>query len=194
MRGQIQSTGAIMSDEGLKELYVEELKDIYNAENQLVKALPKLAKAAASNELRRGFDEHLEQTKGHVARIEQIFEMLDESPKGKKCAGMEGLVEEGSEVMKEGLEGAVLDAALIGAAQRVEHYEIAAYGTVIAFAQSLGESEHISLLEETLSEEKETDEKLTELAKQINKQAAGGRRIQPVVDEASGKKRTKRIA
>jgi ferritin-like metal-binding protein YciE len=194
MRGQIQSTGAIMSDEGLKELYVEELKDIYNAENQLVKALPKLAKAAASNELRRGFDEHLEQTKGHVARIEQIFEMLDESPKGKKCAGMEGLVEEGSEVMKEGLEGAVLDAALIGAAQRVEHYEIAAYGTVIAFAQTLGESEHVSLLEETLSEEKETDEKLTELAKQINKQAAGGRRIQPVVDEASGKKRTKRIA
>jgi ferritin-like metal-binding protein YciE len=194
MRVQIQSTGAIMSDEGLRELYVEELKDIYNAENQLVKALPKLAKAAASNELRRGFEEHLQQTKGHVARIEQIFEMLDESPKGKKCAGMEGLVEEGSEVMKEGLEGAVLDAALIGAAQRVEHYEIAAYGTVIAFAQTLGESDHISLLEETLSEEKETDEKLTELAKQINEQAVGGGRIQPVVDEASGKKRTKRIA
>jgi ferritin-like metal-binding protein YciE len=194
MRVQIQSTGAIMSDEGLKELYVEELKDIYNAENQLVKALPKLAKAAASNELRRGFEEHLEQTKGHVARIEQIFEMLDESPKGRKCSGMEGLVEEGSEIMKEGLEGAVLDAALIGAAQRVEHYEIAAYGTVIAFAQTLGESDHVSLLEETLSEEKETDEKLTGLAKQINEQAAGGGRIQPVVDEASGKKRTKRIA
>ncbi|MGA9800552.1 MAG: ferritin-like domain-containing protein [Terriglobales bacterium] len=194
MRVQIQTTGAIMSDEGLRELYVEELKDIYSAENQLVKALPKLAKAAASNELRRGFEEHLEQTKGHVARIEQIFESLDESPKGKKCAGMEGLVEEGSEVVKEGLEDAVLDAALIGAAQRVEHYEIAAYGTVIAFAQTLGESDHISLLEETLSEEKETDQKLTELAKQINEQAAGSGRIQPGVDETSGKKRTKRIA
>ena len=183
-----------MSDQGLKELYVEELKDIYNAENQLVKALPKLAKAAASDELRRGFEEHLEQTKGHVARIEQIFETLDESPKGKKCAGMEGLVEEGSEVMKEGLEGAVLDAALIGAAQRVEHYEIAAYGTVIAFAQTLGETDHASLLEETLSEEKKTDEQLTELAKQINEQAAGRGRIQPAVNEASGKKGTKRIA
>ena len=127
-----------MPDEGLKELYVDELKDIYNAENQLVKALPKLAKAADSDELRQGFEEHLEQTKEHVARLEQIFEMLEESPKGKKCAGMEGLVEEGSEVLKEGLEGAVLDAALIGAAQRVEHYEIAAYGTVIAFAQNPG--------------------------------------------------------
>jgi ferritin-like metal-binding protein YciE len=183
-----------MSDEGLKELYVEELKDIYNAENQLVKALPKLAKAAASGELRQGFEEHLEQTKGHVARLEQIFEMLDESPKGKKCAGMEGLVEEGSEIIKEDLEGAVLDAALIGAAQRVEHYEIAAYGTVIAFAQTLGEGDHTSLLEETLSEEKETDEKLTELAKQINQQAASVERIQPATDEALRKKRTKRIA
>ncbi len=183
-----------MSEEGLKELYVEELKDIYNAENQLVRALPKLAKAAASDELRQGFEEHLEQTKGHVARLEQIFEALEESPKGKKCAGMEGLVEEGSEVLKEGLEGAVLDAALIGAAQRVEHYEIAAYGTVIAFAQTLGESDQAALLEETLSEEKETDEKLTELAKQINEQAAGGERIQPAASETTGKKRTKRIA
>ena len=183
-----------MSEEGLKELYVEELKDIYNAENQLVKALPKLAKAAASDELRQGFEEHLEQTKEHVVRLEQIFEALEESPKGKKCAGMEGLVEEGSEVLKEGLEGAVLDAALIGAAQRVEHYEIAAYGTVIAFAQTLGESDQAALLEETLSEEKETDEKLTELAKQINEQAASGGRIQPAAGETMGKKRTKRIA
>ena len=107
---------------------------------------------------------------------------------------MEGLVEEGSEVLKEGLEGAVLDAALIGAAQRVEHYEIAAYGTVIAFAQTLGESDQAALLEETLSEEKETDEKLTELAKQINEQAASGGRIQPAAGETMGKKRTKRIA
>src|ERR1700737_5609902 len=163
-----------MSDEGLKELYVEELKDIYNAENQLVKALPKLAKAAASDELRQGFEDHLEQTKGHVARLEQIFEMLNESPKGKKCAGMEGLVEEGSEVMKEGLEGAVLDAALIGDAQRVAHDEIAAYGTVIAFAKLLGETQHVSLLERTLGEERDTDEKLTELAKEVNAQANEG--------------------
>jgi len=144
-------------NEGLKELYVDELKDLYNAENQLVKALPKAAKAASSEELRAGFEEHLEQTKSHVQRLEQIFEMLDESPKGKKCKGMEGLIEEGSEIMEEDFEGALLDAALIGAAQRVEHYEIAAYGTVRAFAEELGESEHASLLAETLEEEKETD-------------------------------------
>jgi ferritin-like metal-binding protein YciE len=183
-----------MSDNGLKELYVEELKDIYNAETQLVEALPKLAKAAASDELRQGFEEHLEQTQEHVARLDQIFEMLKESPKGKKCSGMQGLVEEGSEVMKEDLEGAVRDAALIGAAQRVEHYEIAAYGTVIAFAETLGENDHVSLLEATLWEEKQTDEKLTDLAKQINQQAISGIRIQSVQDQASSKKRTKRIA
>lgn len=183
-----------MENQGLKELYVDELKDLYSAENQLVKALPKLAKASASEELRAGFEEHLEQTKGHVGRLEQIFEMLGESPKGKKCAGMEGLVEEGSEVMKEGLEGAVLDAALIGAAQRVEHYEIAAYGTARSFAETLGESEQVSLLEATLAEEKETDEKLTDLAKQINQQALSGDRIQPDRDQASAKKRAKRIA
>ena len=163
-----------MPSEGLKELYIDELKDLYNAENQLVKALPKMAKAASSEELRARFEEHLEQTKGHVQRLEQIFEMLDENPKGKKCRGMEGLVEEGSELMEEELDDALLDAALIGAAQRVEHYEIAAYGTVRAFAEQLGESEHTSLLEETLQEEKETDEKLTELAKQINAQANKG--------------------
>jgi ferritin-like metal-binding protein YciE len=188
-----------MADQGLKELYIDELKDIYNAETQLVKALPKLAKASSSDELREGFEEHLEQTKGHVERLEQIFEMLGESPKGKKCAGMEGLVEEGAEIMKEDLEGAVLDAALIGAAQRVEHYEIAAYGTVIAFANTLGENEQVSLLESTLAEEKETDEKLTELSTQINQQALGEdseERIQPDREQASGKKRasTKRIA
>jgi ferritin-like metal-binding protein YciE len=160
--------------EGLKELYIEELRDIYNAENQLVKALPKMAKAASSDELRQGFEDHLEQTKGHVQRLEQIFEALDESPKGKKCAGMEGLVKEGSEVMGEDYEDALMDAALIGAAQRVEHYEIAAYGTVVEFANILSESEHVSLLQETLEEEKETDEKLTELAKQINTEANEG--------------------
>ena len=157
-----------MADKGLKELYIDELKDLYSAETQLVKALPKMAKSAASDELRQGFEEHLEQTKGHVQRLEQIFEALGESPKGKKCKGMEGLIAEGSEVAEEDYEGNILDAALIGAAQRVEHYEIAGYGTVRAMAEVLGEDEHVSLLTETLDEEKETDEKLTELAQEAN--------------------------
>jgi len=160
-----------MAEKGLRELYIDELKDLYSAENQLVKALPKMAKASSSDELREGFNEHLEQTKEHVQRLEQIFDMLGESPKGKKCAGMEGLIEEGSEVIEDDFEGSVMDTALIGAAQRVEHYEIAAYGTVRAFAEILEETEHVSLLEETLEEEKATDEKLTELASQINQQA-----------------------
>src|SRR6185312_16536658 len=160
-----------MPQQELKELYIDELKDLYSAENQLVKALPKLAKASSSDELRAGFEEHLEQTKGHVQRLEQIFEMLGESPKGKKCKGMEGLVEEGSEMIDEDFEGSVKDAGLIGAAQRVEHYEIAGYGTVKAFAETLGETEHVSLIEQTLEEEKEPDEMLTELAGQINTQA-----------------------
>jgi ferritin-like metal-binding protein YciE len=160
-----------MPKEGLKNLYIDELKDLYSAENQLLKALPKMAKAAFAGELREGFQEHLEQTQAHVQRLEKIFKSLDESPKGKKCVGMEGLVKEGSEVMSEDFEGALMDAALIGAAQRVEHYEIAAYGTASEFAKILGESGHVSLLEETLNEEKETDEKLTELAKEINPQA-----------------------
>lgn len=159
-----------MPEEGLNGLYVDELKDLYSAENQLVKALPKMAKAATSPALRAGFEEHLEQTKGHVARLETIFEKLGQSPKGKKCEGMEGLIEEGSEAIEE-YEGEVLDAALIGAAQRVEHYEMAGYGTVIAFAEELGESEHASLLNETLTEEKKTDEKLTDLAGDINAKA-----------------------
>ena len=160
-----------MPESDLKELYIDELKDLYSAENQLVKALPKLAKAASSDELREGFEQHLEQTKGHVQRLEQIFEMLGESPKGKTCAGMKGLVEEGQEMIDQDFEGSIKDAGLIGAAQRVEHYEIAGYGTVKAFAQTLGETEHVELLEQTLEEEKETDENLTELAEQINSQA-----------------------
>jgi ferritin-like metal-binding protein YciE len=177
--------------EGLKELYIDELKDIYNAENQLVKALPKMAKAASSNELRKGFAEHLEQTKGQVQRLEQIFKSLGENPKGKKCKGMEGLVEEGSEVMEEDFEGALMDAALIGAAQRVEHYEIAAYGTVCAFAEELGETEHSELLNETLEEEKATDEKLTELAGQINTQANEIAEKEPTNEQG---RKSKRVA
>jgi ferritin-like metal-binding protein YciE len=161
-----------MMPKGLRDIYIDELKDLYNAENQLVKALPKMAKAASADELRQGFEEHLEQTKGQVQRLEQIFQKLGENPKGKKCKGMEGLIEEGSEVIEEDFEGPVKDAALIGAAQRVEHYEIAGYGTVRSMAETLGEDDHVSLLEETLEEEKETDETLTQLAEQINKEAS----------------------
>jgi ferritin-like metal-binding protein YciE len=155
----------------LRDLYVEELKDLYNAETQLVKALPKMAKHATSDELRSAFEEHLEQTKGHVERLEQVFDSLDEKPKGKRCAGMEGLVEEGGGLMKEDFAGQVMDAALISAAQRVEHYEIAAYGTLCAYADLLGESGQASLLRETLQEEKEADQKLTELSRDINSEA-----------------------
>ena len=182
-----------MPEQGLKELYLDELKDLYSAETQLVKALPKMAKAASSDELRQGFEEHLEQTKGHVQRLEKIFQALGESPKGKKCKGMEGLIEEGSEAMEEGYEGSVLDAALIGAAQRVEHYEIAGYGTVRSMAETLSEPDHASLLEETLNEEKETDKKLTELAEQINTQAnQGAEEAEDVVKH--DKKRSRRVA
>ena len=160
-----------MANESLRQLYVEELRDLYNAETQLTKALPKMAKASSNDELRQGFEEHLRQTSEHVSRLEQIFDMLGEKPSGKKCLGMEGLVKEGAETMKEDYEGALMDAAIIGAAQRVEHYEIAAYGTVREFAQLLGEDEQVSLLEETLEEEKQTDEKLTQLAEEINPQA-----------------------
>jgi len=184
-----QFIGVAMPNQGLKDLYIDELKDLYNAENQLVKALPKLARAAASDELRQGFEEHLEQTKGHVERLEKIFQMLDESPKGKKCKGMEGLIVEGSEVMEEDYEGSLLDAALIGAAQRVEHYEIAGYGTARSFAESLGQTDHVSLLNETLEEEKETDQKLTELAKQVNTEANEG-----AEQTKEDRKRPKRVA
>lgn len=160
-----------MPNENLQKLYVDELKDLFSAESQLLKALPKMAKAASSDELRTGFEKHLEQTKVHVQRLEEIFASLDESPKGKKCVGMEGLVKEGSEVMEEGFEDAVLDAGLIGAARRVEHYEIAAYGAVSEIAKALGETKHASLLEKTLAEEKQTDEILAQLAKEINTQA-----------------------
>jgi ferritin-like metal-binding protein YciE len=160
-----------MAENSLHELYVDELKDIYSAENQLVKALPKMAKAASSEELSAGFEKHLQETKNHVQRLEMIFQQLNESPKGKKCKGMEGLVEEGSEVIDEDFEGAVKDAALIGAAQRVEHYEIAAYGTVIAFAKTMGHNDHVKLFTQTLNEEKATDEKLSDLSDDINEEA-----------------------
>ena len=163
-----------MQKDSLQQLYIDELKDLYSAETQMVKALPKLAKASYNAQLRQAFEEHLRQTSEQVSRLEQIFEMLEEKPTGKKCRGMEGLVKEGSETMQESYSDAVKDAALIGAAQRVEHYEIAGYGTVRAFAELLGEDEHVSLIEQTLEEEKKADQTLTELAEQINAQAFEG--------------------
>jgi ferritin-like metal-binding protein YciE len=163
-----------MKEGTLKELYIEELRDLYNAEQQLTKALPKMAKASSDEELRSGFEEHLEQTKGHVQRLEQIFEKLGEKPEGKKCKGMEGLIAEGSEMIEEeDLEDEARDAGLISAAQRVEHYEIAGYGCVRTYATLLGDSAAAELLQQTLDEERETDEKLTELAESINLEAIG---------------------
>ena len=156
-----------MSLDTLEKLYISELRDLYSAENQLLKALPKMAKGASSNELKDAFEKHLEQTKGHVERLEQIFEQLDESPKGKTCHGMRGLIEEGSEILKEKGEGSVLDAGIIVAAQKVEHYEIAGYGSVRTFANLLGKDEAASLLQFTLEEESETNELLNRLAEGI---------------------------
>ena len=179
-----------MNKNSLRELYVDELKDLLSAETQLTKALPKMAKAATSEKLRQGFEEHLEQTEEHVRRLEQVFEMLGEKARAKKCLGMEGLVKEGAEIMGEDFEDDVRDAALISAAQRVEHYEIAAYGTVRAYEELLGESEQASLLGETLEEEKETDQKLTELSKEINVQAEAGDEKQPSSEKQSSSKRS----
>jgi ferritin-like metal-binding protein YciE len=182
-----------MQKDSLRQLYVNELKDLYNAETQLVKALPKMAKASSNAELRQGFEEHLRQTSEHVSRLEQIFDMLGEKATGKKCLGMEGLVKEGAETMSEDYEGSLMDAAIIGAAQRVEHYEIAGYGTVRTFAELLGENEHVSLLDQTLEEEKETDQKLTQLADQINSQAGEGE-VEQIETRQVSKQRSKRAA
>lgn len=162
---------AMPKTQTLNDLLVEELKDLYSAENQLIKALPKMAKAASNEELKAGFEEHLEQTKNHVSRLERVFELLGASPKGKKCQAMEGLIAEASEKLELEADSAAKDAALIGAAQKVEHYEIAGYGTVRTWAEVVGEDEVAKLLEETLDEESETDERLTELAETINEEA-----------------------
>lgn len=154
-----------MKPKTLQDLFVDELKDLYSAENQLIHALPKMAKAARSPELQQAFTSHLEQTKEHARRIEEIVSEIGASPKGKKCMGMEGLVSEGKEAMEEDFEENVMDAALIGAAQRVEHYEMAGYGCARTHAESLGYSRAAQLLQETLNEEKQADEKLTQIAK-----------------------------
>jgi len=157
----------------LSDLFAQELKDMYSAENQLVKALPKMAKATTSPELQSAFQNHLEQTKEHVSRLEEVCRMIGASPKGKKCVAMEGLIEEGSELLNEksDIDPEVLNAALIAAAQKVEHYEIASYGTLRSYAERLGQNDAVNLLQRTLDEEGETDKLLTTLSQQINPQA-----------------------
>ena len=153
-----------MKIETLADLFVEEMQDLYSAETQLVQALPKMAQAASSPELQSAFQNHLEQTKEHVKRIEEIFSYIEGSPKGRKCAAMEGLIKEGKELIGENMREEVLDAALIGAAQRVEHYEIAGYGAARSHAAHLGYTLVIGLIQQTLDEEKAANEKLTWIA------------------------------
>ncbi len=160
-----------MSVQNLEQLFIDELKDLYSAEKQITKALPKLAKAATSPELRQAFENHLQETIGHVERLDQIFEVLGKSSRGKACHGMQGLLEEGSEVLEDTEKGDVRDAALISAAQRVEHYELAAYGCVREYAHLLGQEKVADLLKETLQEERAADEKLGVIAKQVNSEA-----------------------
>jgi ferritin-like metal-binding protein YciE len=152
----------------LEELFVHELKDVLDAERQILKALPKMMKAAESEELKAAFDDHLAVTEAQVERLETIFKSLDKAARGKHCPGMEGIIKEGDEMIKEEETSPTLDAALIGAAQRVEHYEIASYGCLVEYAKLLELDEAVELLETTLAEEKETDEKLSEIASELN--------------------------
>src|SRR5437588_6987275 len=156
-----------------EDLFIDQLRDLYSAETQIVKALPKMAKAASSDELRGAFEEHLEQTEGHVERLEEIFDRIGVKPKGKKCEAMEGLLDEGKEILKMDAEPHVRDAALIAGAQRVEHYEMAGYGCARTFARIVGKDDVAEVLQETLDEEAETDRKLTEIAESaVNREAA----------------------
>jgi ferritin-like metal-binding protein YciE len=160
----------------LQDLYIAELKDLYDAENRILKALPQMAEAANSPDLRNAFEEHLQQTRGHVSRLEQVFQQLSTTPKGVKCKGIIGIIDEGEDKMDEDASPAVCDAALIASAQRVEHYEIAAYGTVRTFARRLGFQDQAQLLDQTLQEEGMTDKKLTSLAESyINESAKTAR-------------------
>lgn len=163
--------GETMSVETMQELLIDELKDLYSAEKQIVRALPKLVKAATSAELKDALTSHLEETKGQVARLEKIGEILGKKMTGKACVGMKGVLEEGSEVLEDTDKGTVRDAALISACQRVEHYEMAGYGSAREFAKLLGQREAAELLDETLAEEKAADKKLSGIARQVNSQA-----------------------
>ncbi len=162
-----------MKIENLHDLYVHSLKDLYSAEKQLVKALPKMAKNATDKKLKKGFEDHLEETKRQVGRLEEIFEGLEKKPGGMKCKGMEGLISEAEELLKDKPESAaVLDAGLIAAAQKVEHYEIATYGTAVEWARVMGHDKHVRLLQKTLDEEYKTNEKLTKVAESAVNPAA----------------------
>ena len=161
-----------MSLDSLEKLFIEELKDIYNAEKQLTRALPRMAKAAESPELEQAFTKHLKETEGQIQRLERVFKELGQAARGKKCKGMEGLIEEGKEMMEEEGEPEVLDAALIASAQKVEHYEIAAYGCLRTYAELLGYSEAAQLLQQNLEEEEAADKKLTQLGESGLNQAA----------------------
>jgi ferritin-like metal-binding protein YciE len=163
-----------MSVETVEELFVEELKDLYSAEKQITKSLPKLAKASTTPELKAAFENHLQETIGQIERLDRVFEILGKSPKGKTCNGMKGVLEEGAEVLEETDKGLVRDVALISAAQRVEHYEMAGYGCVREYARLLGQQEIAILLESTLAEEKAADKKLGGIAKQVNRAAQRG--------------------
>ena len=156
-----------MKEAKFEELFKEELEDLYDAEKQIVQALPKMVEAASSEELKSAFQEHLEQTKEQVKRLERVFKSIGEKPQGKTCEGMQGLLKEGEKIIAEIPKSPVLDAAIIGAAQKVEHYEISGYGTARAMAEMLGQQDAAELLEETLEEEKTTDENLTEIAEAI---------------------------
>jgi ferritin-like metal-binding protein YciE len=157
----------------LHDAFIDELRDTYDAEKQLTKALTKLAKAAASPDLREAFETHLEETQGHIQRLEQVFESLDEKVRGKHCDGIAGIIEEGKSIMEEDFDETTMDACLIAAGQRAEHYEMAAYGTLVAWANTMGHTDAAGLLQQTLDEEKAADEKLTELAETgINREAA----------------------
>ena len=160
-----------MSVDSIEMLFIEELKDLYSAENQITKALPKMVSAAASKDLKKAFENHLRETEGQIERLIQICNILGANPRGKTCEGMKGVLEEGSSMLKETEEGDVRDVALISAAQRVEHYEMAAYGTVRTYAQLLGQTQCAKLLDETLAEEKAADQKLTAIAGKVNAQA-----------------------
>jgi ferritin-like metal-binding protein YciE len=175
----------------LHDAFIEELKDAYDAEKQLTKALPKLAKASTSPELRQAFEDHLEETNGHVEKLEQVFQGLDEKPKGQRCDGIAGIIDEGKKVMDEDFDDATMDACLIAAGQRAEHYEIAAYGTLVAWAKTMGHHNAADLLQEILDEEKAADEKLNVIAESgVNDDAASGMNEQDEGEKAMPTRRS----
>lgn len=179
-----------MSSANLHELFVDEIRDLYHAEKQLTRALPKMAKNASSDTLRSALEEHLEETRGQIERLEKVFDLLEERPRGKHCAGMAGIIEEASDMLEDEDDGPVLDAGIVAGAQRAEHYEMAAYGSVIAWANAMGHSEVAGLLEETLNEEKAADKKLSQIAMSgINEAANFGMTEEEMTSGGNGRAR-----